>query len=217
MTQLWYDWRDRLVASKSGVEANENDGVNRPIVYVTYDNLDEAVETQQYDGDGVTLTTSNGVPQPPAANLLRAQAVTSYDDQGRVYQTQVYDVNPTTGAVSTTALTTNDYYDHRGDLIAESAPGGLWTKSQFDGAGRDVMDYTTDGAGGATWAAASSVANDTVLEQTQTVYDGDGNAIETIDSQRFHNAVGTGPLGTPTSGVGRGSTTPRPITTTRIV
>ncbi len=144
------------------------------------------------------------------------QTITGYDDQGRVYQTQVFDVNPTTGVVSTTALTTNGYYDHRGDLIAESAPGGLWTKSQFDGAGRDVMDYTTDGAGGATWAAAGSVANDTVLEQTQTVYDGDDNAIETIDSQRFHNAVGTGPLGTPTSGVGRGSTTPPPITTTRI-
>jgi RHS repeat-associated protein len=142
------------------------------------------------------------VPQAPSASLLRAQAVTSYDDQGRVYQTQVYDVNPTTGAVSTNALTTNNYYDHRGDLIAQSAPGGLWSKSQFDGAGRDVMDFTTDGAGGTTWAAAGSVANDTVLEQTQTIYDADSNAIETIASQRFHNATGTGPLGTPTSGVG---------------
>ena len=46
------------------------------------------------------------------------------------------------------------------------------------------------------------MANDTVLEQTQTVYDDDGNVIETIDSQRFDNATGTGPLGTPTSGVG---------------
>ncbi len=86
--------------------------------------------------------------------------------------------------------------------MAESAPGGLWTKSQYDGAGRDVMDYTTDGAGGTTWAAAGSVANDTVLEQEQTVYDGDSNVIETIDSQRFDNATGTGALGTPTSGIG---------------
>jgi RHS repeat-associated protein len=200
--QNYYDWRDRLVASKAGVQGNENDGTNRPILYVTYDNLDEAVETQQYDGDGVKIGNANGVPQAPAANLLRAQEVDSYDDQGRVYQTQIYDVNPTTGAVSTNALTTNDYYDHRGDLIAESAPGGLWSKSQFDGAGRDVMDSTTDGGGGTSWAAAGTVANDTVLEQTQTIYDGDDNAIETIDSQRFHNAVGTGPLGTPTKGVG---------------
>ena len=39
------------------------------------------------------------------------------------------------------------------------------------------------------------MANDTVLEQTQTVYDGDGNVIETIDRQRFHNATGTGAVG----------------------
>jgi RHS repeat-associated protein len=202
VTDFWYDWRDRLVAQKSGVQASENDGTNRPIIVNTYDNLDEVTQTQQYTGDGVTPTISNGVLSPLAANSLRAQENISYDDQGRVYQTQVYKVDPTNGTLSSTALTTNDYYDHRGDLIAESAPGGLWTKSQYDGAGRDVMDYTTDGAGGTTWAAAGSAANDTVLEQRQTVYDSDSNVIETIDSQRFHNATGTGALGSPTSGIG---------------
>jgi hypothetical protein len=202
VTDYYYDWRDRLVAQKSGVESNEDDGVNRPILVTTYDNLNEVTETQQYDGDGVTPQIVNGVLQALDPSLLRAQEIDNYDDQGRVYQTQVYDVNPVTGAVSSSALTTEFYYDHRGDLIAESDPGGLWTKSVYDGAGRDVMDYTTDGAGGTTWADASSVANDTVLEQEQTIYDGDGNTIETIDSQRFDNATGTGPLGTPTSGIG---------------
>src|SRR5581483_2998504 len=152
--------------------------------------------------DGVTPAISGGVLQALPASDLRAQEIDSYDEQGRLYQTQVYDVNPSTGAVSSTALTTNYYYDHRGDLMAESDPGGLWTKSNYDGAGRDVMDYTTDGAGGTTWSAASSVANDTVLGQVQTVYDADSNPIETIDSQRFHNATGTGPLGSPSSGIG---------------
>jgi RHS repeat-associated protein len=150
----------------------------------------------------VAPTISNGVLSPLAATSLRAQEIDSYDDKQRLYQTQVYDVNPTNGTVSSTGLTTNDYYDHRGDLIAESAPGGLWSTSQDDGAGRDVMDYTTDGAGGTTWAEAGSLANDTVLEQSQTVYDSDGNVIETIDKQRFHNANGTGALGSPTSGIG---------------
>ncbi len=202
VTDYWYDWRDRLVAQKSGVESNENDGVNRPIIVTTYDNLNEAIETQQYDGDGVTPQIVNGVLQALSSSLLRAQEIDSYDDQGRLYQTQVYDVNPSTGAVSSTALTTNYYYDHRGNLMAESDPGGLWTKSVYDGADRDVMDYTTDGAGGTTWADAGSVSNDTVLEQEQTVYDADGNSIETIDSQRFHNATGSGPLGNPSSGIG---------------
>ena len=36
VTQYFFDWRDRQVAEKDGVQANENDGTNRPIFY---DNL----------------------------------------------------------------------------------------------------------------------------------------------------------------------------------
>ena len=86
---------------------------------------------------------------------------------------------------SDNALTTNYYYDHRGDLVAESDPGGLWTKDVYDGAGRLVYEYTTDGAGGTTWTDANSVADDHVLEQTQYVYDADGNDIEEINRLRL--------------------------------
>ena len=64
-------------------------------------------------------------------------------------------MDPTTGAVSSTPLTTNYYYDHRGDQIAESDPGGLWTKDVYDGAGRLVTEYTTDGGSGTSWAEAA--------------------------------------------------------------
>ncbi len=213
VTQYYFDWRDRQVAEKDGVlsnPANEYDGTNRPIYYSTYDNLGEVTTYSQYDGDGVTIQTTDGVPQPPAADLLRVYNTTGYDDQGRVYQTDTYDVNPMTGTVSSTGLTTNFYYDHRGDQIAESDPGGLWSKDAYDGAGRQVTEYTTDGGSGTTYAGASSVANDVVLEQTQTIYDADNNVIETIDRQRFNNATGTGALGDPTS-----TTAPRRGTTTR--
>src|SRR5207249_11621592 len=86
VTQNWYDWRDRLVATKDGVQGTEDTTTHRPITYTTYDNLDEATQVQRYDGDGVTLTVSGGVPQAPSSSLLRAQAATSYDDQGRAYQ-----------------------------------------------------------------------------------------------------------------------------------
>src|SRR5262249_27403748 len=33
VTQNYFDWRDRLVASKEGVQASENDGTHRPIFY----------------------------------------------------------------------------------------------------------------------------------------------------------------------------------------
>ncbi len=189
------------MAEKDGVQSSESTGVNRPITYTTYDNLDEATEVQTYDGDGVTISFSGGVPVAPSSSLLRSQEIISYDDQGRVYQDQVYNVDQSDGSVSDTALTTNYYYDHRGDLVAEQDPSGLWTKDVYDGADRLTTEYTTDGAGGTTWADAISVASDDVLEQTQTVYDANSNVIETIDSQRSPDASGTGPLAPATDGV----------------
>jgi hypothetical protein len=100
VTQSWYDWRDRLVASKSGVQGTEDTTTHRPISYTTYDNLNEATKVQSFDGDTVTLSYSSGVPQAPSASLLRAQTKTSYDDQGRVYLTQTYSVNPSTPALT---------------------------------------------------------------------------------------------------------------------
>jgi RHS repeat-associated protein len=202
VTQYFYDWRDRLVAMKSGVQATEDNVTFRPITFITLDNLGEATLVQRFDGDGVNISTINGEPQAPSASPLWAQTAYAYDDQGRVYRQQVFDVTPGTGAVSISGLTTNYYFGHRGDRIAVSAPSGLWTKDVFDGADRLVTEYTTDGGSGTTWADASTVANDIVLEQTQNVWDGDSNDIETITSQRFDDAGGaTGPLGTPTSGV----------------
>jgi RHS repeat-associated protein len=194
VTQYFYDWRNREVAEKDGVQTTEDTSTHRPILYYSLDNLSEAVTTQHYDGDTVTLTTTNGVPQPPSASLLRAQLVTSFDEQGRAYRTQTYSVDQTTGAVSSTALTANLYFDHRGDLIEDAEPGSPVTKTTYDGAGRATMQYVTDGAGGTSWAAASSVASDHVLSQEETIYDGDDNPIETIDWEVFHNETAVGAL-----------------------
>jgi RHS repeat-associated protein len=199
VTDNYFDWRDREVASKQGVQASENDGTHRPIIYNTFDNLDEITQVQQYDGDGVTITSTNGVPNAPSASLLRAQEATNYDDQGRVYQTIVYDVNQSTGSVSSTGLTTNTYYNHRSQVIEVSQPGGEVQKYQFDGAGRQTEAYTTDGAGGTSWTAAGSVASDNVLTQTDTSYDSDGNVIFVTARQRFDNETATGALGNPTT------------------
>jgi hypothetical protein len=102
-------------------------------------------------------------------------------------------------------------YNSQGEEISawvgtnDTPQSGEWSPSNNTGTANmvEVKSYQYDnGGGGTTWADAASVANDTVLEQVQTVYDADSNPIETIDSQRFHNATGTGPLGSPTSGIG---------------
>src|SRR5581483_511556 len=107
-------------------------------------NLGEVTQAQRYDGDGVTITSSGGVPQAPSSSLLRAQTATTYDNLGRVTQTQTYSVDPSTGSVSTSALATAYSYDNRSDVIEESDPGGLVTKRSYDGAGRLTAVYTTD-------------------------------------------------------------------------
>jgi RHS repeat-associated protein len=199
VTSYYYDWRDRLVATKQGVQGTEDTTTHRPIWYYTYDNLDEVTQAQRYDGDGVTITSSGGVPQAPSSSLLRAQTVTSYDDQGRVYQTQTYSVNPSTGSVSTYALTTNYWYNHRGQVIKEADPGGLVTKRAYDGAGRLTTVYTTDGGGDSSWSDAGNVTGDAVLEQVEYTLDADGNVILTTTRQRNHDETATGALGNPTT------------------
>ena len=205
------NWEDEKVASKNGVSEDEDDGVNRPLTVYSYDNLGEVTETQVYNGDGITPTISSGelsLPEDsytdePAADSLQAQTITSYDSQGQVWQTQVYSVNPTTGAVSSAALTTENYYDPNGNLIAASAPGGLWTKTTYNGAGWPVMQYLTDGGSGTSYADASIVSSDVVLTQTQQLYDNDGNVVESITSDRFStdSTSATGALGTRDSGI----------------
>ena len=92
--------------------------------------------------------------------------------------------------------------DPRGNVIETLSPGGLVQKSSFDGAGRLTVEYTTDGGSGSTYADASSVSGDIVLEQTENTYDKSGNTIEELTRERFHDASGTGALGDPGSGIG---------------
>ncbi len=100
-------------------------------------------------------------------------------------------MNQTTGAVSSSALTTNNFYDENGSLIATSAPVGLWTKYAYDGGGRQVMEYQTDGVSGTTYADAGSLSGDIVLPQVKTVYDDDNNDIESITRDRFNTDSST--------------------------
>jgi RHS repeat-associated protein len=195
VTQNFYDWRDRLVASKQGVQASENDGTHRPVFYTQHDNLNEVVSSERYDGDGVNITTTNGVPDRPAANRLRAKTTTVYDDQGRVFQTNTFSVDQNNGTVSTNSLTTGTWYDHRGNVLKIVQPGGPVTKYRYNGAGLKVAEYITDGLGDVTWADAGTVANNNVLSETDTQYDGDGNPILVVQRERFHDETMHGALG----------------------
>ncbi|MCI0463316.1 MAG: hypothetical protein L0Z62_40735, partial [Gemmataceae bacterium] len=201
VTQFWFDWRNRLVVTKGGVQGSEATDVNRPLAYIEYNNLDEVVVQEQYDGDNVSVTTTNGVPDRPSSSLLRAKSTASYDAQGRVYYTATYSVSPSDGTVSSNALTSDVWYGRRGQVLKSAEPGGLVSKNAHDGAGRLTASYQTDGGGDSGWGDADDVTGDAVLAQTEYTYDAAGNVTLTTTRQRFHDEADTGALGTPSSGV----------------
>src|SRR5207302_10878071 len=121
----------------------------------------------------------------------------------------VFSVDQSTGYVSTNiqnSLTTSLWYDLRGDVIKTSVPGGLVYKRQYDGVGRPIVTYTTDGGGdyasgkADNWNSAASVGNNIVLSQVETQYDANGNAIFVTTRDRNHDETATGALGNATTG-----------------
>jgi RHS repeat-associated protein len=204
VSQTFFDWRNRPVAAKAGVETSEATTVNRPIRYAEYDNLSQTITTELYDGDAVTITDENllsgpsgdGVPDRPSSGLLRAKATSSYDELGRVFQSVRYSVNPSTGSVNSYGLTSQTWFDLRGLTIKTSAPGGLVQKTAYDSLGRATTAYTTDGGGDTGYADADDVTGDMVLSQSESTYDADGNVLLSVQRDRAHTATGTGALAT---------------------
>lgn len=210
-----YDWRDRLIATKQGAllssgspdPSGETDGAHRLITYTTYDNLNEPTAVYTYAGDGVSLSDFATWTSSTDASDLRAYTSTSYDSLGQVYLTQTYSVNPTNGTIGA-SLSTNYFYDYDGNLLEESDPGGIVTKHEYNGAGQDIKESTTDGGAingyALSWTDAADIsdANDVVIEQTINKYDADGNLIETEDLQRFDSdpSTATGDLAGPSGG-----------------
>ncbi|MGC8541958.1 MAG: hypothetical protein ACP5QA_15215, partial [Phycisphaerae bacterium] len=214
VTLMSYDFRDRQIATESGLTLNSSGGVVQsatvaypPINVSLLDNLGNNLATLSFNGGATTLAaaiTAAVTAQPGMAVAgLVGYSTSEYDSQNRDYQDQTFAVDPTTGTISTTALTSYTYYGPRGNVIATISPTGLVNKYTFDGADRQVMQYSVDaaadpapGTAGA-YAAAQSVANDIVIQQTATGYDGDGNAIETVTAQRFSTdpQSGTGSTG----------------------
>lgn len=200
VTEVYYDWRNRLVAIKNGVQVSEGTDVQRQIEYRSYDNLDQVTAVETFDGDNVTVTSTSGVPNAPSSSLRRAKTTYDYDELGRVYRTSVFSVDPSSGNVSSDSLDTDTWYDKRGNVIKIAAPGGLVSKNSYDGAGRLITIYATDGGGDSGFSDADDVTGDKVLEQTTSAYDDNGNVILVETKQRFHDETLTGSLGDDSTG-----------------
>jgi RHS repeat-associated protein len=68
-------------------------------------------------------------------------------------------------------------------------------KTQYDGMGRPVKTFISDGGGDSGWTDADDVTGDYVLEQTESAYDIFSNPTLVTQKARFHDESATGALG----------------------
>ncbi|MBN8628150.1 MAG: RHS repeat-associated core domain-containing protein, partial [Planctomycetes bacterium] len=180
VTDFGYDWRDRRTSV---------DGELELFLEMTYDNLDRVVQVDQLND------TENG--------QLLGRSQTFFDDQGRIYQTKRYSVNPSNGALGN-ALVDNNWYDAAGNLI-KSLPAGSqqFVKSFFDSQARQYAEYRGYYTGGGTepYAEVGQITSaNKIFEQWLGAFDDAGNLLQVASYQRFHSATGNGALNFPYSG-----------------
>ncbi len=216
-TTYLYDWRDRQITTVNATAS----GVHTSLTVSTLDNLGEATGTYTFDNlsGTITLTDSNhdgvpdsldhnlnGIPTDPdldnngtvdSTSPLRALTMTQYDEQGRVFQTTTYNVNQTSGSYATDSnatIVSQMWFDHRGDVVETASTEQAWDKMQYDGAGRLTASYVLSSNNDTSWADALNVTGDTVMQETQSIYDGDGNVVLSIDRTAFDGDSGVGAL-----------------------
>jgi len=151
---------------------------------------DNVLTVAEYDWAGLPTAVTQyasvaDINATPSAAI--AKSTTDYDATGRAFRQMQFKV--ANGAVSADKLTTHFWYDKNDRLIKTRDPNGLFQKTQYDGIGRPVASYlcyqdNEPVAVAGTYAAATNVTGDVVIEQTKTVYDNASNVILTHHFRR---------------------------------
>lgn len=131
----------------------------------------------------------------------RTLTKTFYDDLGRVYQTERYEVAESNGAAGSKFVQDN-YYDRESRLVATLARNGVGREIAYDGAGRQYqqrlvhdLDSTKYSSGAFNYQApmpnpaigSMSGGNDQVIEIDHLAFDKVGNEIERHSYELNHS------------------------------
>lgn len=161
-----YDFRNRVTKQRTP----DNVGTA-----YTYDNLGRSTQIDTY-GDGIDYNgdydyadSVDGDVAPDftfSSGELRDRSTYEYDDQGQLFRSRIFEVNNGNGTVGD-KLSTNYWYDGRGNEIKTKSASGLFEKTTYDGAGRvtrtamsvDSAELDTE------YSKADDLASDQVIEQ----------------------------------------------------
>jgi RHS repeat-associated protein len=163
--------------------------------------------TAKYSADPTwsSVLTSDGYPayaSSTSTNRL-TEASLLYDNLNRAYQSQQYDIAPSTGT-GTNYLAQNTFYD-RNDRVVASAPAyGAGTEGGYDGAGRLYETRTVIALPSAPYSSGAyqycvptpnptlssmSGGSNGVLELAHQTLDANGNVLETDTFDDNHDDV----------------------------
>lgn len=155
-TTYAYDFRGRMTDVR---------GADKVAAKYTFDNLGQQTAAETYADADTDFTIDSGE--------RRGKTETAYDNRSQVFQSKVYAVDSATGTSPGTvrvALTTNYWYDARGNLIKTMEANTRLTKNVYDGAGR--LYQTTQSAdptefSSGTYADADDITDDLVYMMTE--------------------------------------------------
>ena len=160
VTHYQYDWRDREVGTLTP------DGA--ATIY-SADNLGEVTGTQIYAGASYN-TASNTITTTSSG--LRAQSETLYDDQGRVYESDQFPVDQSTGDTSAPVVN-GTWYDAVGNVVQTTDALGNVTTYEYDSLGRQTKVIEPDPDTGLSTTNSPTIS---------TAYDADGNVLTQTDA-----------------------------------
>jgi RHS repeat-associated protein len=161
----------------------------------------------QYSADPTwsSVLSSDGYPAYASSTSTNRLAESSilYDNLNRAYQSQQYDISPSSGA-GTNYLCKNAFYD-RNDRVVASAPAyAAGSEAAYDGAGRQyesrtvvALQSTPYSSGAYQYCAPTPVptlssmsgGDAGVLEMTHQTLDANGNVLETDTFEDNHDDV----------------------------
>jgi RHS repeat-associated protein len=187
-----------------------NTSTETPMGPYTVDDVDwkgRAATVAQYSADPTwsSVLTGDGYSayaSSTSTNRLTENA-TLYDDLGRVYQMQQYDIAPSTGSGSN-YLAKNWFYDRNGRLVASGPAFAAGTETAYDGAGRQYEMRTVIALQSAPYSSGTyqycaptpvptlssmSGGDAGLLELAHQALDANGNVLETDTFEDNHDDV----------------------------
>ncbi|GIW76470.1 MAG: hypothetical protein KatS3mg104_1533 [Phycisphaerae bacterium] len=177
-TKYQYDFRNRMTDMRSADKVGTK---------YTLDNLGQLTTIEYYadaDTDFVIDSTE-----------LRGKTISSFDERGQVFDSTVYEVDPSTGSNPGTirdGMKTLFWYDARGNVAKTRDANGLQNKNVYDGAGRLSKTYMTIDADETAYSEINSVSDDRVIEQNNVIYDLGGRVVHTLSMKRKNDSPSTG-------------------------